>query len=209
MCFSATASFVTSGALTGIGGVSLKLSRGKRLWLVSVPFIFALQQFCEGVIWSVDPASTTARVFGYIFLFFAYMWWPLFTPVVLYILEDHKRRKKLLSVFVVLGIFATAYALAVLVTQPLAIATVDHHIFYDINVPFPIAAAAFYAFIVVGAFLTSTERFFKFVGVLAAATAVVAWQIQMITFSSVWCFFAAWLSSLILFYFIQNRKKRL
>ena len=52
MCFSATASFTAGTALSAVGGLTLRKSRGKaELPLALVPLIFGIQQLSEGVLW--------------------------------------------------------------------------------------------------------------------------------------------------------------
>ena len=65
MCFSASASFTAGVGLTLIGIVALlRAPRGYRL-LASIPFLFALQQFSEGIVWliltGVQSAESVAR----------------------------------------------------------------------------------------------------------------------------------------------------
>lgn len=52
MCFSATASFTAGTALSAVGGLTLRKSRGKaELPLALVPLMFGIQQLSEGVLW--------------------------------------------------------------------------------------------------------------------------------------------------------------
>nr|QIQ10879.1 hypothetical protein OJOKFFHK_00022 [uncultured bacterium] len=52
MCFSAEASFIGAGALAVIGTATLKTSYNtKNLLWMCIPLLFAVQQFCEGVVW--------------------------------------------------------------------------------------------------------------------------------------------------------------
>ena len=52
MCFSATANFVGSTALLGIGVVTLtKVKHRRELLFASLPILFAIHQFIEGFVW--------------------------------------------------------------------------------------------------------------------------------------------------------------
>ena len=85
MCFSATASFGASIVLTGIGVASLKQVKEPAQYpFASIPLIFGVQQFFEGVVWI---ASTNSQWSGYQypaaygFLVIAQMVWPLLFPL--------------------------------------------------------------------------------------------------------------------------------
>ena len=52
MCFSATASFAAAGVLGTIGVATLRHVREPRsLLFASVPMLFAVHQFAEGMVW--------------------------------------------------------------------------------------------------------------------------------------------------------------
>lgn len=52
MCFSASASFITSAVLFAGGVAAVKFSTNKRqLPFAIIPFIFSFQQFSEGILW--------------------------------------------------------------------------------------------------------------------------------------------------------------
>ena len=52
MCFSATANFVGSGVLGGLGVATLAKVKHRREWMfAALPTMFALHQFTEGFVW--------------------------------------------------------------------------------------------------------------------------------------------------------------
>ena len=52
MCFSATASFVASGALSALGVATLRATQRKaEIPFATIPLLFGIQQFVEGVLW--------------------------------------------------------------------------------------------------------------------------------------------------------------
>ena len=59
MCFSATASFTAAVTLSALGAATLTQIRSRReLLLGSVPLLFSIQQFSEGLVWLTrDDAS--------------------------------------------------------------------------------------------------------------------------------------------------------
>jgi hypothetical protein len=84
MCFSASASFGAGVVLSAIGVVSIKKNQHKSQFLfASIPLLFAVQQFAEGILWLVLPNPEYASMqkhTTYVFLFFAQFFWPLWVP---------------------------------------------------------------------------------------------------------------------------------
>src|SRR2546430_366407 len=95
MCFSAQASFAAAAFLLPGGvycaGVAI-LRRPAYLPLAVVPFVFSVQQFCEGFVWiGLDRGDaglvTTAAL---AFLAFALGFWPFWVPFCVLFLEPRR-----------------------------------------------------------------------------------------------------------------------
>src|SRR3546814_519520 len=96
MCFSATASFTAGTALSAVGGLTLRKSQGKvELPLALVPLLFGVQQFAEGFLWlSLRNDLPTVRTSAtYIFSMFSHVWWPIFVPLAILLVEHDRRRR--------------------------------------------------------------------------------------------------------------------
>lgn len=205
MCFSAPVSFAASGLLVLAGsGSMLKAKKHMRL-VAAVPFIFAAQQFLEGMQWLAIDSGAAAQIIGYLFLFFAFLVWPVYAPLTIYLNETSKKRKEILKYFLILGCLVTAYLSVMLYVQPMNIAVVIRSICYDINFPLRTFVGALYVLVLTGSLLTSSDRYFRFFGLMMFITSSVSWVIFQSTFTSVWCFFAALLSGLIYFYFRKQK----
>src|ERR1041384_5110770 len=102
MCFSAKASFIAAGTLSIIGLLSISkaaTNTKKLIPLASTPLLFALQQASEGLVWialTTGLPSHFYKIGMYNFVFFAGTWWPLWIPIVLYVLENDSVKKNLL-----------------------------------------------------------------------------------------------------------------
>src|SRR5262245_11163328 len=109
MCFSTEASFTASVLLAGIGYLSLMKAKDKPslIPLAMIPFLFAMQQFCEGVVWlylrQEWPQNFIFQIAKYGFLSFAFFIWPIWIPFSLLTLEKIKWRRILLTIILVLG----------------------------------------------------------------------------------------------------------
>lgn len=216
MCFSATASFVASAGLGGVGVASVSKSTKRDFLLALAPLFFSLQQFLEGILWTVDKSSMAATVFGYGFLFFAYLWWPVYIPLGVYLHEWSSRRRKWILLFLLLGIGISLYLLYTLISYPLVVSVDGHHLVYSTDGSLSLFGAVFYAVAIAGAFLVSSSPFVRAFGLLTLLSWIGAYMITQVSFASVWCFFAAIISGFAYWHiayhgvkkkFIQTKKR--
>ncbi|MFC2034393.1 DUF6629 family protein, partial [Chloroflexota bacterium] len=89
MCFSATASFIASGALIASGVATARISKPKFAVPLSMfPIVFAIHQFIEGLLWLNHRGflSDNYRFLAvYTYLMIAYVFWPIFVPLSVYL----------------------------------------------------------------------------------------------------------------------------
>ncbi len=196
MCFSAEASFVASGTLAVIGGASLKVARKEEKLISLMPFAFAIQQAVEGVNWYMFDHGTFSLLAGYGFLFFAFIFWPVFIPIGLYILDKKKRHE--LKYFIVSNVCLAAFFIFTLIKNPLTIAPNHHSIAYIFDLPFGyfLPLVLIYIALILLPFFLSSKKEFRVFGVILFVSAAITGLTFYQTFTSVWCFFAAILSSL-------------
>lgn len=119
MCFSATVSFGASGLIGATGVLTLREVRSKNeLPLASVPLLFAIQQFVEGVIWISFGKAALLSVMAYAYSFFSHLLWPILLPAAMLLVEPDKARRKIMKVFVYLGILVFFFDLYAIVRAP-------------------------------------------------------------------------------------------
>ncbi len=208
MCFSASASFVTSATLGIVGVATITKSKTwAELPLASMPLIFSIQQFIEGLLWIANPNSLvhTAATYGYIS--FAYVIWPAVWPWAAFLVEPKFLRKKLLFLAATLGTIVGIYFLIFLLKGAATATVLGSGILYDFKVPYLNTLHGLYAVAAIAAGIFSSKRFILIFG-LALATALVATIVVFnTTYVSVWCFFAALLSLIIFMHFVSESKK--
>lgn len=212
MCFSATSSFTAAIVLLSVSVVSLTRLTNKRALLLSLmPFLFAIQQATEGTLWlalTKDQFSFLASAASIIFLFFALILWPIWPSLALLTVEPKAQQKKLLMAWSGMGICLAIYNFYILFFHPVSATIVQDSIFYNFHTPFPNLYnfyLACYTTLVAGPFFISSLRFTKVVGLAIITSLFLAFIIKEATFGSVWCFFAALLSTLILFVLHKNK----
>jgi hypothetical protein len=212
MCFSATASF-TAAAITGVIGL-VTLSRvptRAELPLAAVPLLFALQQTIEGCLWltlddGIMPGLGTPLTYG--FLLLAEVWWPIFVPIAVLLAEPDPRRRRLMLVPLGLGVGAGLFLLWSILTHAHQAAVIDEHIVYVSERPYPFILGAAYFIGTVLPPLLSSRRTVAVLGLIVLVGAAIAYVAYWQAFVSVWCFFAAAASGVILFHFERLRRTR-
>ncbi len=208
MCFSATGSFVIGSALAAGGVVTARrASRSNSAYVIFslMPLLFGVQQIFEGFVWIGLQRSLPllTSIFAHAFVFFAFVFWPVYAPLAVYFTEKHESRrvKRILLLTSIIGILAGTGALILLLAGDLPIrAEVLRH---SINYVFKVALlpqdifVIFYLLAVIPPFLIVSDQKVNLFGMLLAISAGLSYLIFWYAFASVWCFFAAVLSSYI------------
>lgn len=205
MCFSATASFSVAAVTAVIGIAAAREARHPREILLAItPFLFAIQQTIEGLLWlelSGDGTPEYIAALSVAFQVFAKVIWPVYTPLAVFLIEPGPVRRRLLLGIAAVGVVISIDMLISLISDPTTVGIRGHSIDYTIE-PTEISWQMFpYLLCTCGALLLSSHRLIRgfggiiFVGFMVSAYAYYA------TFISVWCFFTAAASSVLYFYF--------
>ncbi len=207
MCFSATASFVAGTTLSVLGVATLRATRRKaEIPFAAIPLLFGLQQLVEGLLWlsfSFDAPQLNVAM-TYLFSIFSHVLWPIYVPFSIGLLETVKWRRKVIWGFQGIGLLVGLYLLIMLVEFPVTavaatnIVYVSPH-FYKVPVMLLYLAAT-----CVSCFFSS-DATIRLFGVLALLLFLIAYGFFAIALFSVWCFFAAVLSSIIYVHFRFGR----
>jgi len=206
MCFSATASFIAGGTLTGMGVISLKKNNAPRtIAFAAIPLLFGIQQVCEGMVWLSlmhNPYHSWQPAAVHSFLFFSHGLWPVWVPFSLWLMEPDPRRKQLfLYAFVLPALGMCLYELWHMFAYPAVAIIEQHHIVYQLGLPEPfksISEPVYGVFAILPCFLSGIKKIWWFgMALLVSEVVSAAWYHSAMV--SVWCFFAAVLSLVILF----------
>ena len=228
MCFSATASFGASAVLgvTGIIAVAKAKTNPQRLF-ATIPLIFAVQQFSEGLLWisfkNAEIASWQSLI-TYIYLIFAMAVWPVWIPLTIRLLEKDARNKRIMNVLLGIGVVVAVCVVLVLALYPVQAMTPEclscplssspsfnQHIHYRFTFP-PIPKGLIGAFTVLYILATVITPFIsgikkmKWLGFVFLASYLLAVILYNGFVISVWCFFAALLSFVVLWIILGLRK---
>lgn len=196
MCFSASASFTASALLGALGIISfIKVKQPRLYFFNSIPVLFSLQQAAEGCVWLYQ-----SHLAAQIFLFFALVIWPTVIPFSLLVLERNKKASLWLTYFTVAGLGTSLLLLLDIWLFRPEFMVDGCHIVYRIHSFLPIPAfilVFMYCVVALMPFFISTYPYMELIGTLLWAACLLSYAIFTLYFTSVWCFFAALISSII------------
>ena len=211
MCFSTEASFVASTMLSVAGVVAIKKVKSKSyLLLASIPLFFALQQFTEGFVWlSLTKPSLASwqSIPIHLFLFFALVAWPVLVPLSMMLIEKNKKRRKVIKMILWLGLGLSIFMFYVLIFKTISAKVMFLHIYYDIDYSLELPMFKYLVYFiptVVPPFISSNRRL-RIFGIIILLSYVITSIYFKENIVSVWCFFAAMVSVVIL-YVVWDKK---
>ena len=213
MCFSAEASFAGGVIITAIGVATVtKVHKSSQLIFASIPLFFGIQQFTEGVLWITlpNPDYVSIQKFStYLFLIMADVLWPMMIPLSLLVMEKNQKKKKILRLFLILGMCLSIYYATCLVLFTVNPEIMGYHIQYHTGFPKSLALVTFaiYLTVTITPLFISSIKKTHLMGILmflsCAVTAIFFTQFL----TSVWCFFAA-IISVVIFWILRDSKRK-
>ena len=215
MCFSAVASFGASAIIgsTAVVAMAKAKTTPQRLF-ATIPFVFAMQQLAEGMLWLSLKNSALAAwqpFFSYTFLVFALMIWPIWIPITIRMLETDAKRKKILNILLYIGAVIFAVVGWMLLHYSAQVMTTHHHLHYIVDFPPSLKklvwlfSLLYFMTTIISSFVSGIPRM-KWLGIVF----LLAYIFAMIFYSgfivSVWCYFSALLSIVVIWIISGLRK---
>lgn len=214
MCFSANTSFIAGAALSVAGIVSIsQVRKPAHLFFASIPLLFGTQQLFEGILWLSfsDPEfSKLNEPAKYSFLLFAQFIWPFWIPLSFLFIEKSPKRRKIMRYFLVGGIIISLLLLYRLVFFTASAHIDGCHIVYYIESPkwlLILTTFLYLGAIVVAPFFSSWKSATLLASVNLLSLIITEFFFKFY-FVSIWCFFAAVQSVIIIFVMREIRKNR-
>jgi hypothetical protein len=174
-----------------------------------IPVLFGAQQLVEGALWLTlpDEAPQLNAILAHFYSLFSHVLWPIYVPIAVLLLEVVPWRRKVLAGIALAGAAVGLYLMYFLIAEPIEARVVGRHIAYLSPHFFVVPVMVLYVLgTCVSAFLSScgTIRWF---GVATFVSLVAAYAFYAFWFISVWCFFAAILSVIVLVHFPRRPDK--
>ena len=214
MCFSATASFGAGIVLSAAGAVAMyKATEPRQRVFASIPLLFAVQQISEGFVWlglSHTEYEAGLKIATFTFLIFAQIFWILWIPLSVLLLEKDMRLKKILRFLLGTGVVLSIYHAWGLIVHPITSEEIDCHIFYHVEYlrPYRLYSGFFYVVAaIVPCFFSSVKKMW-WLGAAFLVSYIATQILNALHVISVWCFFAALLSMIVILILHENSKQR-
>ena len=212
MCFSATANFVGSGVLGGVGVVTLtKVKHRRELLFAALPTLFAVHQFIEGFVWlGLDGrlSPTVAHDMGAAFMLYAQGLLPFLLPLSVMLFEPHRKDRRRMLPFVILGGATALYILWALTAYPLEVFVRGNSIVYINQATNNTTVAVLYVIATCGSLFLSKIKPMIIFGAANLAILLFVMEVKRYAFTSLWCAYAAVASVIILAYFWKSSAHR-
>ena len=213
MCFSAGASFAGSVVISTIGiATILKVHKPSQIVFACIPLFFGFQQFIEGCLWysmQHPEYSQYENIFTTTFLIMAQIFWPVMIPLAVLHMEKNKKKKRLLWVFLSLGLTISIFYIYCLLNYTVTPQISGYHIHYVENSPKTLTFIAFLLYLITSItplFISSIKRT-HLLGILMSLSCLITILFFTQYLTSVWCFFAALISAVIFWILRDSRRE--
>ena len=213
MCFSAGASFSASAVIALIGVIAMTEAKTKSYrYLAVIPLLFASQQAIEGFLW-LNLASGGYVVWKHIlthsFLLFAWVVWPIYIPIAMHKLETRNKFRKIQNIFLGIGIVVSAGLVYVMIFHHVIASSNDYHIDYtfDYHPGYTWVTNSLYLLPTVGSLIISNVKRMWVMGLFNLLSYIYTKIFFFGYVLSVWCFFGALLSTIVLWIIMTERRK--
>jgi hypothetical protein len=207
--FMAILNFTLSGAIFVVSILTLrKVSQPKEVVFASLPLLFALHQFTQGFVWLgmdglINPRAL--QIAESLFVFYAQGILQFLVPLAVWLLEPKGIRKRLIALLMYLGAFLTAYSLWGLSIVPTEVSIVNGVLYYKNPITDQLWLGIGYVLTTCGSLILSRSIAIQLFGWLNFAALVAIYFINPYGFTSLWCLYAAAVSVLLYFYFVERR----
>ncbi|WP_297484352.1 DUF6629 family protein [Sulfurimonas sp.] len=203
--------FTLAGAIGLVGLLTFtKVSTPQEVIFASLPLLFALHQFTEGFVWLGVGGHIEHRALELaagIFIYYAQGVLPFLIPLSIWLIEKNGYRKKLLGLLTLLGLGLAIYTMYGLATMPSSVSVVNNTLYYKNPWTANIYDAIIYILTTCGALMLSSSISVALFGVLNLIGLTIIFLLRPYGFTSLWCLYAAAISGLLYFHFVERRIK--
>lgn len=203
-----TADLVAGTALVPVAALTLQKVKHRREFLfAALPALFSAHQLLEVAVWAgldgrVSPGLAEFAMRAYLFI--AWPLLPTYMPLAVMMIDP--RRRAAVAPLLVLGLVVSGYLGYVVLANPVEVIRHAHGLEYATVVAHPLFWAVLYIVTVIVSLLMSSYRWIVAFGVLNLIGLILVAVFYVQSFASLWCFFAAGSSLLILMHMIRQRQ---
>src|SRR5271163_1324246 len=212
VCFSASANFIGSAVLGAIGVATItEVKHRRELLFAAMPCLFALHQFTEGFVWlglNHKLPPIVAHDAGAAFVLYAQGMLPFLLPLSVFLIEPTRGKRRRMLGFSILGGALGVYLLWGLIAYPLQVSAGDNGIVYLNRITTTTLVAVLYVIATCGALFFSGFRLLVLLAWLNMLGLLTVMVVRRLEFTSIWCAYAAVISTVIYFFFRRSRPMR-
>jgi len=205
----AVLNFTLSGAIGLVGILTLrKVSTPNEVVFALLPLLFALHQFTEGFVWLGMGGFIEQRALDIaagIFIYYAQGLLPFLVPLAVWLIEKQLWRKNLLGILTLLGLALAVYTMYGLSTVPSSVSVVNNTLYYHNPWTANIYDALIYIITTCGSLMLSSSIAIELFGLLNFIGLIIIYLLRPYGFTSLWCLYAAAISGLLYFHFVERR----
>ncbi len=205
----AVLNFTLSGAIGLAGILTLrKVSTPNEVLFALLPLLFALHQFTEGFVWlgvggHIEPRAL--ELAEGIFIYYAQGVLPFLVPLSIWLIEKDGYKRKLVGILTWIGLALAVYTMYGLATVPSSVSVVDNTLYYRNPWTENIYDGALYILTTCGSLMLSSSIAVQLFGLLNLIGLTIIFLLRPYGFTSLWCLYAATISGLLYFYFVERR----
>jgi hypothetical protein len=207
----AVLNFTLSGAIGLVGILTLrKVSTPNEVLFALLPLLFALHQFDEGFVWLGMGGHIDIRALEMaegIFVYYAQGLLPFLIPLAIWLIEKDSYKRKLVGILTLLGLGLAVYTMYGLATVPISVSVINNTLFYNNPWISNYYDAGIYILTTCGSLMLSSSIAVGLFGFLNLIGLTVIYLLRPYGFTSLWCLYAAAISGLLYFYFVERRIK--
>ena len=201
--------FTLAGGLFVIAMMTFKkVSTPREVVFASLPLLFSLHQFTQGFVWLGMYGLIDHRPLQLaedIFVFYAQGLLQFLVPLSLWLIEPHGIRRKLIGGLMVTGAVLMIYTLYGLTVEPTTVYVKDHVLVYSNPWTHKEWIAVIYVLTTCGSLILSKSIAIQLFGFLNLLGLTLVHIFVPYAFTSLWCLYAAAVSVLLYFYFVERR----
>lgn len=215
MCFSAEASFVAAALLVPAGVLTAhRVYRTDRRYLLlgALPLLFGIQQFVEGLVWTagVQGNSDLLQTSSRLYMFFAWIVWPVWIPVSAYLIEPGKRKLLCLGVAIAGGMLGAAQYIPYFLHENwLVVRFLNYAVVYAGAEMLSLIAGreltyTIYVTLIIAPLLLSSDKEVRPFGFLVLLVVAITYLFFRFAYISVFCFGGALMSLYLVYVFSRK-----
>jgi len=207
--YAAIAEFTLAGALILVGLLTLaKASEPKEIPFALLPLLFGIHEFVQGFVWlgteDLIPPRASEMAESY-YVFYAKGFLQFWVPLSIWLLEPKGWRKNAAGVLTLLGMFLTGFALWALSAAPANVYVLNHALVYETPRMHYFWLGVAYVLTTCGSLIISSSIAIQIFGLLNLAGLSLIYLLKPYAFTSLWCLYAAVVSGVLYFYFVERR----